>query len=137
MADIKIDAKLFQERINHFVNAWKADKRAGDQIFSGVSSIVILLGKVEENPEFHKNNAMHVRTTSFSVSNILSSSFVVLALATRPAANYLFRTVLVVRLRVPNYPHAPHPRDPLHCHDRKERCDVLSQINAYRMADYS
>ena len=60
MADIKIDGKLFQERINHFVNAWKADKRAGDQVFSGVSSIVILLGKVEENPEFHKNNAMHV-----------------------------------------------------------------------------
>ena len=60
MADIKIDGKLFQERINHFVNAWKADKRAGDQVFSGVSSIVILLGKVEENPEVHKNNDMHV-----------------------------------------------------------------------------
>lgn len=60
MADIKIEAKIFQERINHFVTAWKADKRAGDQVFSGVSSILILLGKVEENPEFHKNNAMHV-----------------------------------------------------------------------------
>ncbi|KAI1250955.1 FACT complex subunit ctc-2 [Eutypa lata] len=59
MADIKIEAKIFQERINHFVTAWKADKRAGDQVFSGVSSILILLGKVEENPEFHKNNAMH------------------------------------------------------------------------------
>ena len=61
MADIKIDGKLFQERINHFVNAWKSDKRAGDQVFGGVSSILILLGKVEANPEFHKNNAMHVR----------------------------------------------------------------------------
>jgi nucleosome binding factor SPN SPT16 subunit len=62
MADIKIDGKLFQERINHFINAWKADKRAaGDQIFGGVSSIIILMGKVEEDPEFHKNNAMHVR----------------------------------------------------------------------------
>ncbi|RYP64538.1 hypothetical protein DL771_008727 [Monosporascus sp. 5C6A] len=59
MGDVKIDGKLFQERINHFVNAWKADKRAGDQVFGGVSSIVILLGKVEENPEFHKNNSMH------------------------------------------------------------------------------
>lgn len=59
MADIKIEANIFQERINHFVTAWKADKRAGDQVFSGVSSILILLGKVEENPEFHKNNAMH------------------------------------------------------------------------------
>lgn len=60
MADIKIDGKLFQERINHFINAWKADKRAGDTVFSGVSSILIMMGKVEENPEFQKNNAMHV-----------------------------------------------------------------------------
>ncbi|KAI1497824.1 FACT complex subunit spt-16 [Biscogniauxia marginata] len=59
MADIKIDAKLFQERINHFVNAWKADKRAGDTVFAGVSSVLIMMGKVEESPEFHKNNAMH------------------------------------------------------------------------------
>ncbi|CAJ2502394.1 Uu.00g097880.m01.CDS01 [Anthostomella pinea] len=59
MADIKIDGKLFQERINHFVNAWKTDKRAGDAIFNGVSSIVVMMGKVEENPEFHKNNATH------------------------------------------------------------------------------
>ncbi|KAI8958495.1 SPT16-domain-containing protein [Daldinia sp. FL1419] len=59
MADIKIDGKLFQERINHFINAWKADKRAGDTVFGGVSSIVIMMGKVEENPEFQKNNAMH------------------------------------------------------------------------------
>lgn len=61
MADIKIDGKLFQERINHFINAWKADKRAGDTIFGGASSIVINMGKVEESPEFQKNNAMHVR----------------------------------------------------------------------------
>ncbi|KAI1344917.1 FACT complex subunit spt-16 [Xylariaceae sp. FL0016] len=59
MGDITIDSRLFQERITHFVNAWKSDKRAGDHVFSGVSSIVIMMGKVEENPEFHKNNAMH------------------------------------------------------------------------------
>lgn len=67
MGDIKIDGKLFQERINHFIGAWKNDKRAGDQVFGGVSSIVIMMGKVEENPEFHKNNAMHVRLTSSRV----------------------------------------------------------------------
>lgn len=62
MADIKIDGKLFQERITHFINAWKADKRAGDGgVFGGVSSILIMMGKVEEIPEFQKNNAMHVR----------------------------------------------------------------------------
>jgi len=61
MADIKIDGKLFQERIGHFVNAWKADKRAGDTVFNGASSIVILMGKLAEDaPEFHKNNAVHV-----------------------------------------------------------------------------
>jgi FACT complex subunit SPT16 N-terminal lobe domain len=60
MAEIKIDSKVFQERISHFLNAWKADKRSGDTLFGGVSSIVILMGKVDANPEFHKNNAMHV-----------------------------------------------------------------------------
>ncbi|KAL2257375.1 hypothetical protein VTK26DRAFT_253 [Humicola hyalothermophila] len=59
MADIKIDSKVFQERISHFVNAWKADKRSGDALFGGVSSMVILMGKVDEEPEFYKNNAMH------------------------------------------------------------------------------
>lgn len=62
MADaIQIDAKLFQERISHFINAWKNDRRSGDTLFGGVSSIVIMMGKVEEAPSFNKNNAMHVR----------------------------------------------------------------------------
>lgn len=61
MADIKIDSKVFQERISHFVNAWKADKRSGDALFQGASSVVILMGKVDEEPELYKNNAMHVR----------------------------------------------------------------------------
>ncbi|KAJ8121514.1 hypothetical protein ONZ43_g2049 [Nemania bipapillata] len=60
MAEIKIDSKLFHERVSHFISAWKNDKRASDNgVFAGVSSIVIMMGKVEENPEFHKNNAMH------------------------------------------------------------------------------
>ncbi|KAI0394321.1 FACT complex subunit SPT16 [Xylariaceae sp. FL0594] len=60
MAEIKIDAKLFHERVSHFIGAWKTDKRASDNgVFAGTSSIVIMMGKVEENPEFHKNNAMH------------------------------------------------------------------------------
>jgi hypothetical protein len=64
MGDIKIDGKAFQERMSHFVGAWKADKRSGDALFGGVSSIVILMGKVGEEPEFFKNNAMHVRYSS-------------------------------------------------------------------------
>lgn len=61
MAEIKIDKNLFQERLSHFVSAWKADKRAGDAIFNGASSILVLMGKSEETAQFHKNNAIHVR----------------------------------------------------------------------------
>ncbi|KHN94288.1 FACT complex subunit spt-16 [Metarhizium album ARSEF 1941] len=59
MADIKIDGKLFQERISHFATAWKNDLRAKDGLFGGAASILIMMGKMEEIPEFHKNNAMH------------------------------------------------------------------------------
>lgn len=60
MAEIKIDNKLFQERIAHFVTSWKNDLRSKDGLFGGASSILVMMGKVEEVPEFHKNNAMHV-----------------------------------------------------------------------------
>ncbi len=62
MAEIKIDTRLFQERINSFVTSWKNDLRAKDGgLFQGATSLVVLMGKVEEIPEFHKNNAVHVR----------------------------------------------------------------------------
>lgn len=60
MAEIRIDSKLFQERISHFATAWKNDLRSKDSVFAGASSMVVMMGKVEEVPEFHKNNAMHV-----------------------------------------------------------------------------
>lgn len=60
MAEIKIDSKLFQERLSHFITAWKNDLRSKDGLFGGASSFVIMMGKVEEVPEFHKNNAVHV-----------------------------------------------------------------------------
>ena len=61
MAEIKIDSQLFQERISHFVNAWKNDQRSKEGLFNGASSIAILMGKAEDSADFHKNNAMHVR----------------------------------------------------------------------------
>lgn len=61
MAEIKIDSKIFQERVSHFATAWKNDLRSKDGPFGGANSIVVMMGKVEEVPEFHKNNAMHVR----------------------------------------------------------------------------
>lgn len=60
MAEIKIDSKLFQERISHFATAWKNDLRFKESLFGGATSLVIMMGKVEDMPEFHKNNAMHV-----------------------------------------------------------------------------
>ena len=60
MADIKIDKNLFQERLSHFISAWKADKRSGDALFGGASSILVLMGKTEDSPQFQKNNAIHV-----------------------------------------------------------------------------
>ncbi|EEU45040.1 FACT complex protein [Fusarium vanettenii 77-13-4] len=59
MAEIKIDSKVFQERISHFVTAWKNDLRNKDGLFGGAQSMVVMMGKVEEIPEFHKNNAIH------------------------------------------------------------------------------
>ncbi len=67
MADIKIDSKLFQERINSFVTSWKNDLRSKDGLFGGASSMVVMMGKVEDIPEFHKNNAIHVRDGLFDV----------------------------------------------------------------------
>lgn len=60
MAEIKIDSKIFQERVNLFAASWKNDLRSKDGQFGGANSIVVMMGKVEEVPEFHKNNAMHV-----------------------------------------------------------------------------
>lgn len=60
MAEIKIDSKIFQERISHFATAWKNDLRSKDGLFNGAQSLVVMMGKVEEVPEFHKNNAIHV-----------------------------------------------------------------------------
>ncbi|KAI9796396.1 MAG: FACT complex subunit spt16 [Piccolia ochrophora] len=60
MADqIVIDRQVFNDRLSHFVNAWKADKRSGDALFAGAGSILVMMGKAEESNAFSKNNAMH------------------------------------------------------------------------------
>ena len=62
MADeVKIDKDIFNSRLSHFVSSWKNDKRqSNDALFGGVGSIMILMGKNEDNVVIHKNNAMHV-----------------------------------------------------------------------------
>lgn len=113
---IKIDNKLFQERVSHFVNAWKADKRSGDALFGGASSILIMMGKMEEAQGFQKNNAMHVRLLPSS------SSTPPLPPAQVCQANLRRCAVLAARLRVPYHSDALHPRDPVYLDDPKERC---------------
>lgn len=62
--EVKIDKELFNEHLSHFITAWKNDKRqSSDAVFGGVGSIVVLMGKNEEIPVFHKSNAMHVSQT--------------------------------------------------------------------------
>ncbi|KAJ4306214.1 FACT complex subunit spt16 [Collariella sp. IMI 366227] len=91
MADIKIDSKAFQERLSHFVSAWKADKRSGDALFNGASSIVILMGKVDEEPEFYKNNAMHfwLLGYEFPTTLMLLTLDTIYILTTQKKAKYL------------------------------------------------
>jgi hypothetical protein len=92
MAEIKIESKLFQERVSHFATAWKNDIRLKEGVFNGVSSILIMMGKVEEVPEFHKNNAVHVSyslripSSHIDASDCLnfSNSFGFLATSSQP-----------------------------------------------------
>jgi nucleosome binding factor SPN SPT16 subunit len=88
MAEIKIDKNLFQERLSHFISAWKADKRSGDALFGGASSILILMGKTEETAQFQKNNAMHVCKIFYASHTMMLADFV---------------TVLVAWLRISSY----------------------------------
>ncbi|KAK4104085.1 SPT16-domain-containing protein [Parathielavia hyrcaniae] len=91
MADIKIDSKAFQERLSHFVSAWKTDKRSDNALFAGASSIVILMGKVDEEPEFHKNNAMHfwLLGYEFPTTLMLFTLDTLYILTTQKKAKYL------------------------------------------------
>ncbi|KAK2615761.1 hypothetical protein N8I77_002490 [Diaporthe amygdali] len=88
---IKIDNKLFQERVSHFVNAWKADKRSGDALFGGASSIVIMMGKMEEAQGFQKNNAMHfwLLGYEFPTTLMLFTTETLYILTTQKKAKYL------------------------------------------------
>ncbi len=103
MADeVKIDKDNFQSRLSHFISAWKTDKRqSNDALFGGVGSIVVLMGRNEDNPSFHKNNAMHV------CMPIEASQY---QRFDEPI------TVLAPWIRIPCYADGVHPGDALHCH---------------------
>lgn len=122
MAEIKIDKNLFQERLARFVSAWKTDKRSGDALFNGASSIVVLMGKAEDAAQYQKSNAIHVSCTDD---------------ASYKDEKLTCDKVLAAWLRISCDPIPLHSRWPLHRHNRKERCDTsLGSIgNQARVAD--
>jgi hypothetical protein len=62
MADqVVIDKTLFHERLSSFITQWKADKRSGDALFQGASSVVLPVGKATEGNTFTKSSAFQVR----------------------------------------------------------------------------
>lgn len=104
---MKIDKDTFQSRLSHFISTWRNDKRqSNDALFGGVGSIVILMGKSEENPSFHKNNAMHV---CGAPRNHLGQKLIGLHL------------VLATWLRISYNPHGIHLGSALRCDHREER----------------
>jgi nucleosome binding factor SPN SPT16 subunit len=89
MAEIKIDKNLFQERLSHFISAWKADKRSGDALFGGASSILILMGKTEETAQFQKNNAMHVWKLPYAMCSLADTDFMIVLVAWLRISGYV------------------------------------------------
>ena len=57
---IVINADVFFDRLTHLYNSWKSDKRAGDGVFGGADSVVVLAGKAEQESSYQKHNALHV-----------------------------------------------------------------------------
>ena len=55
--EVSIDKSLFHSRLGGLVAAWKDPKKA--DLFGGVGSIVIILGKTVEGP-YSKSLALHV-----------------------------------------------------------------------------
>jgi len=58
--DIVIDKALFHERLGSLVTKWKADKRSGDAIFQGASSIAAVVGKPSDPGSYLKPAAFQV-----------------------------------------------------------------------------
>ncbi|KAJ5105144.1 hypothetical protein NUU61_002491 [Penicillium alfredii] len=57
--EIAVDKNAFFNRLSNFYATWKADKRSGNALFGGAGSIVILMGKTDEQNSFQKHSAMH------------------------------------------------------------------------------
>ncbi|KAL5114984.1 FACT complex subunit spt16 [Pleosporales sp. CAS-2024a] len=58
--DIAIDKQLFHERLGSLVAKWKADKRSGDQLFQGASSMAAVVGKPSDPGSYLKPAAFQL-----------------------------------------------------------------------------
>ncbi|GAM87101.1 hypothetical protein ANO11243_051220 [Dothideomycetidae sp. 11243] len=59
MADeVSIDKNNFHNRLSGLISQWKADKRSADQQFGGVGSLLVVMGKSEEEQGFSKASAI-------------------------------------------------------------------------------
>ena len=58
--EITIDKTVFHDRLSSFLNQWRNDKRAGDVLFGGSDSIVLLVGKASEAGTYNKTTAFQV-----------------------------------------------------------------------------
>lgn len=61
MADeVTIDKAIFHDRLSSLITAWKADKRSAEQLFGGAGSLLVVVGKSEEDQGFSKASAIQV-----------------------------------------------------------------------------
>ena len=102
--DIVIDKQLFHDRLGNFVAKWKADKRSGDAIFQGASSIATVVGKASEPGSYLKPAAFQVRRSTVPRSMTANSA----------------STAMVARLRVSCDTLHPHTRPPSNRHNKEE-----------------
>ena len=59
--EVQLDKEAFHNRLSGFLAQWRNDKRAGDSLFGGVGSIVIVMGKSDmDKVMYQKNNAFQV-----------------------------------------------------------------------------
>lgn len=66
--DIVIDKQLFHDRLGGFVAKWKTDKRSGDAVFQGASSIATVVGKASEPGSYLKPAAFQVSSMNLPPS---------------------------------------------------------------------
>lgn len=61
MADeVSIDKNTFHTRLSGLISQWKADKRAAEPQFGGAGSLLVVMGKSEEETGFSKVSAIQV-----------------------------------------------------------------------------